>query len=998
MDKQTNRAYELDFVVVSTLDEEFSAVKKVFGLQEEDLKYKDGLRYYYKEIEGFRVGFYKFHQRGNPTSAAGTRQIIHILKPRFIILAGIAGGIREYISLGDVAVSDDVEYYPYKKEDDKEGGHRHITVATPSKELNEIIGHVGVEWEKRVLVKRPEEGVTRIICGLYLSGEEILGGGEKARERVQELKNRYGKFIAVENEAGGVAEAVYGSSSEYIVIKGISDYAGESGSQQQRDKWRDYASHASAALSYQLILTMAKTHPYPELPRVRKMLREYLEEVKKGFEEKSFIDDKSLSEYYVESSFKLTQGETWSKKDMEVGGEDWRIEDFLEDPKRWYIIIGAPFGSGKTSFAKHLAKKLAETLLENMSDHNRYFPILVKLREVDDIKSYGVFAQNNILALLNDIRAENDRRRILVILDGLDEYNGDIKDLFNYLAELNSKYGVKVVATSRLAEIPRQYIKEYVRLMPFDKEKVNEFFKRYKVDLDYERCKELGLGDEEIFKPLFCWVLGIVWSSYKIVFLPEWSREMKKSLLYYIFMHSIIKGKHRKEVKEFKRYYPIEKEVLRCAAAMKNMLNELDEDQLRSKLKKMEIKNLSELDNLEKYLKPILTSYLYRSSDELVSKRIDFIHKSFKEYLLAEYYYESIKNGKMYRLNVGLPSMETMEFLKGLIEVSNNAEAKGLLKQVEGEPPTIFEKIDKIAENAKSFLEDESLTLASSIHDEECWQIAHPGHINYEHIWMHRWISLCILKWIKPEEKIDIKKIARLIKLTSNNIPTYLKILKKAHLVGADLSGADLSNVDLSGANLSGVNLSGANLSGADFSGAKLSKANLYRANLYGANLSKANLSKANLSRAILFRVVLSRAYLFRANLSRADLSETDLSGANLFRANLFRADLSKVNLSGANLYRANLFGAYLLRANLSGADLSRANLSGANLSGADLSEAKLVDAETKNVVVNEETKAKGIVLFPLPKGAENKTLPEWDLKAVDPSLKKIILRDNPNR
>jgi hypothetical protein len=47
--------------------------------------------------------------------------------------------------------------------------------------------------------------------------------------------------------------------------------------------------------------------------------------------------------------------------------------------------------------------------------------------------------------------------------------------------------------------------------------------------------------------------------------------------------------------------------------------------------------------------------------------------------------------------------------------------------------------------------------------------------------------------------------------------------------------------------------------------------------------------------------------------------------------------------------------------------------------------------------MVNEETKAKGIVLLPLPKGAENKTLLEWALKAVDLNLRKIILRDNPN-
>jgi hypothetical protein len=243
---------------------------------------------------------------------------------------------------------------------------------------------------------------------------------------------------------------------------------------------------------------------------------------------------------------------------------------------------------------------------------------------------------------------------------------------------------------------------------------------------------------------------------------------------------------------------------------MKNMLKELDEDQLKSKLKEMEIKNLSKVEDLEKYLEPILTSYFYRSQDEIVSKRIDFIHESFKEYLLAEYYYESIKSGKMHRLNVGLPSMETMEFLKGLIEVSNNAEAKEKLQQVEGEPPTIFQEVDKIAENAKKFLEDESLILASSIHDEECWKIAHPGHINYEHVWMYRWISLCILKWIKPEEKIDIKKIERMIKLTSHNTPRYLKVLKEAYLVGANLIGANLFKADLSGGDLSGANLVGA--------------------------------------------------------------------------------------------------------------------------------------------------------------------------------------------
>jgi nucleoside phosphorylase len=121
------------------LKEEFDAVKRVFGLQEEDLRFREGLQYYYKEIEGLRVAFCRFSQRGNPTAASETKNIINILRPKFIILTGIAGGIRGNISLGDVAVSDDVEYYSYEKVDEKEGGPRHTTVAPPSKKLKDII-------------------------------------------------------------------------------------------------------------------------------------------------------------------------------------------------------------------------------------------------------------------------------------------------------------------------------------------------------------------------------------------------------------------------------------------------------------------------------------------------------------------------------------------------------------------------------------------------------------------------------------------------------------------------------------------------------------------------------------------------------------------------------------------------------------------------------------------------------------------------------------------
>ena len=193
-------------------------------------------------------------------------------------------------------------------------------------------------------------------------------------------------------------------------------------------------------------------------------------------------------------------------------------------------------------------------------------------------------------------------------------------------------------------------------------------------------------------------------------------------------------------------------------------------------------------------------------------------------------------------------------------------------------------------------------------------------------------------------------------------LQTVGRFLSGANLSGANLSGANLSGAHLSRADLSGANLSRANLSGANLSRANLSRANLSGANLSGANLSGAYLSRADLSGAYLSRADLSGANLSGANLSGANLIGADLSGANLIGANLSGADLwdahlSGANLSGADLWDANLIGANLSGANLIGANLSSANLSGANLIGADLSDANLSDHIFGDVKWDENTK-----------------------------------------
>lgn len=55
--------------------------------------------------------------------------------------------------------------------------------------------------------------------------------------------------------------------------------------------------------------------------------------------------------------------------------EDWNIDKFLAGKER-YVLMGAPFGIGKTSYAYKLAADLAE---KHLREFNSFIPIYVPL-------------------------------------------------------------------------------------------------------------------------------------------------------------------------------------------------------------------------------------------------------------------------------------------------------------------------------------------------------------------------------------------------------------------------------------------------------------------------------------------------------------------------------------------------------------------------------------------------------------------------------------------
>lgn len=187
--------------------------------------------------------------------------------------------------------------------------------------------------------------------------------------------------------------------------------------------------------------------------------------------------------------------------------------------------------------------------------------------------------------------------------------------------------------------------------------------KKYNIDkLTFEYIsKDIGITNDKTFEitnPLFAWMLILLYTSpdFKIEFKESWSIKFKKSLIYMFFVHYIIRGKFQSiETLYLNKTYYFEKKSLRIIAKLKQLKKyELFWSECEKEIKSYFGSN-GDISMLEKTLSSILHTYIF-SPFQTTVRKVNFIHKTFMEYLVAEYYIESVLNGKDIYLNVGNPS------------------------------------------------------------------------------------------------------------------------------------------------------------------------------------------------------------------------------------------------------------------------------------------------------------------------------------------------------
>jgi uncharacterized protein YjbI with pentapeptide repeats len=768
---------------------------------------------------------------------------------------------------------------------------------------------------------------------------------------------------------------------------------------------------------------------------------------------------RSLNDYYVEQDgLFIAKGgsKVWTNEDSyfnspppyEDGNYKGKIKEIVErellNPKDlWYLLVGASFGVGTSTLARWLAYEYAnaysvKNIHGNDQIHTTHYendinciPIFHSLRKGSVLRG-AIYRQRELDNLLKEIIVPSLKLKpasILLILDGVNQLNSkEIIELKEEIAKMHDDYPtLKVLLLSKTMVFPEEasdLVDKFVRLLPFDDKQAQEYYfgkVRRLQGLDYDQMK-ITYGEEIVLKPLFASMIFLIHEgdtegNLQTVRLMDERSEMKRiALIYMCYLARISETK----------YGPISYadnwnrrkwfRIIRAVAAFSHIHKDNDKDktthyeEILRMLTEEELYNPQDEHNPQaEKLEDILDPLIVIKEDGSVR----FVHESFRGYLLATFYIESLLSynqqenqvddddnlvrsdgsdihdvsGKkkylnQYNLNIGIPDMSTpVDFLEGILELLLDEEIIGKLVQEYKidlrdsfgyDRTSSLEIKDRLKENILAILSDPYrviLVLKDAL-DHNRWvrrwydnerenikKCINGKPFKFGNLWIHLWISLFISNKLsyKPPDLFHLEigkfgNLGQIMVISSNVIPSFLKRLR----------GIDLSTMKLSGINLDGADLSHANIQGADLRGANLCEAQLVEAKLKGSDLSNAKLCHsfmlgADLSGATMLRADLSGIRLIPKDENSQEYKSADFSNTNLCDANISDAIMCGVDLTNADLYRANLCDTDLSKSKLQGTKLTFANLSytilhDAHIDKANLSYTNLSEADIAGV------------------------------------------------
>jgi len=246
----------IDFLIITALKEERDAVLKL--LESPRKIQRDGVSTYYiasvtayAQNGSYEVAVTMLNDMGNVEAAQHTTRALQELAPDYVLMVGIAGGVRGKVKLGDIIVARQVWYYEPAKVNPEGTQLRPIMYTVDPMLLDRTQNYTDLSWRDLIQVNRPSrrtkklssEEQSDVIFGAIATGEKVVGD----IEFMKQIRKIHPKIIGVEMEAFGVAVAAANNRDRprFIAIRGICDFADRT----KNDAWHHYAAESAAAFT-----------------------------------------------------------------------------------------------------------------------------------------------------------------------------------------------------------------------------------------------------------------------------------------------------------------------------------------------------------------------------------------------------------------------------------------------------------------------------------------------------------------------------------------------------------------------------------------------------------------------------------------------------------------------------------------------------------------------------------------------------------------------------
>ncbi len=186
---------------------------------------------------------------GNSPAAVESERAIGYFRPQVAMFVGVAGGLKNDVSLGDVVVATKVYGY--------ESGKAALKFLVRPEVGNcsyEMVQRARAEAKRQGWVERVTKLETRepkVLLKPIAAGEKVVA--DQRSEVYQFLRSSYDDAVAVEMEASGFLEASHANPGVgCLVVRGISDLIDRKAETDSKG-WQDIAARHAAAFAFEVL-------------------------------------------------------------------------------------------------------------------------------------------------------------------------------------------------------------------------------------------------------------------------------------------------------------------------------------------------------------------------------------------------------------------------------------------------------------------------------------------------------------------------------------------------------------------------------------------------------------------------------------------------------------------------------------------------------------------------------------------------------------------------